>query len=84
MASGAVAPFAGAWIETSDPRVIGALPQRRPLRGGVDRNACQSPATCTTRVAPFAGAWIETQRRGRRHDAASIVAPFAGAWIETS
>ena len=31
-----VAPFAGAWIETSPKRIQLEVPDRRPLRGGVD------------------------------------------------
>ena len=35
---GRVAPFAGAWIETTRTRDARGQPMSRPLRGGVDRN----------------------------------------------
>ena len=38
----------------------GALPQRRSLHGGVDRNPHQRTMPHRPEVAPFTGAWIET------------------------
>ncbi len=55
-----VAPHAGAWIETSLPRLplaysMSPLMQGRGLKlRGVEAVACRGP------VAPHAGAWIET------------------------
>ena len=58
----AVAPFAGAWIETASLRAPSWHDGSRPLRGGVDRNVpVNRQAGKRGGVAPFAGAWIETQ-----------------------
>ena len=74
----AVAPFAGAWIETArraDPRH--KVP-RRPLRGGVDRNFGIGASRRRITVAPFAGAWIETRNTPSSPNTASRSPPSRG------
>ncbi len=79
----AVAPYAGAWIETLHERCEGGDLWSRPLRGGVDRNkraeqrvdsAMMSPPTRgrgskpTRRVAvPMTGRSPPTRGRGSKH-----------------
>ncbi len=59
----AVAPCAGAWIETPRNAARSRCRSCCPLRGGVDRNAESSLRGLLKRkVAPCAGAWIETPR----------------------
>ena len=65
-----VAPFAGAWIETSMTRP----PQPRsflspPSRGRGSKPACRGRRCPARQVAPFAGAWIETRWPRPRFDA---------------
>src|SRR5438874_798617 len=79
----AVAPRAGAWIETClvitscNPTLVapraGAWIETCPLAG---------KAFIQTGVAPRAGAWIETCSRCAK-PVLLAVAPRAGAWIET-
>ena len=59
----AVAPHAGAWIETSDGRPSDhATPSSPPTRGRGLKHVCDRRCTRTAdRVAPHAGAWIETR-----------------------
>ena len=78
----AVAPLAGAWIETKSARAGISWACRRPPRGGVDRNPLNVVTSTGYQVAPLAGAWIETSRRSPR-SVEKKVAPLAGAWIET-
>ena len=79
----AVAPFAGAWIEITNPLSVVAsscssLPSReRGLKFGIFSKV--GDLTC---VAPFAGAWIEIVCYYWVRVWCSGVAPFAGAWIE--
>ena len=77
-----VAPRAGAWIETCEPRAR----QRRirsPLAQGRGSKRIARRAVSAHRVvAPRAGAWIETMI-DTRINASARVAPRAGAWIET-
>ena len=80
----AVAPHAGAWIETwtrSRPKNLcvvaphaGAWIETPPavIQGGMYNS-----------VAPHAGAWIETSTVFRAFANGDAVAPHAGAWIET-
>ncbi len=77
-----VAPFTGAWIETSYldrlPGFLGSPPSRgRGLKHG--RGECGGR---NSRVAPFTGAWIETIAVCL-WPSSPQVAPFTGAWIET-
>ena len=77
-----VAPFMGAWIETTDLPGTRRLPKSHPswvrgLKHGLDRNWFGHVT-----VAPFMGAWIETPLTQSRW-ALRLVAPFMGAWIET-
>ena len=80
----AVAPLAGAWIETFFRLTRTVSPVRsRPSRArGLKRNASRHLHT-RSGVAPLAGAWIETPAAPApsRHPP---VAPLAGAWIETA
>ena len=78
----AVAPRAGAWIETwngaNEAQELTSLPVR-------ERGLKLQPSKLLTSpliVAPRAGAWIETPGpNGLLHP--RQVAPRAGAWIET-
>ena len=77
-----VAPFMGAWIETSQ----GSSPENAPVSHpswvrGLKR--CLHPVLMQeNKVAPFMGAWIETYN-GLAECYWECVAPFMGAWIET-
>ena len=55
-----VAPYVGAWIETSLCLSVRARYESHPMwvRGLKHREA--SRATCHRAVAPYVGAWIET------------------------
>src|SRR5689334_4783881 len=64
MRAAAVAPHAGAWIETAS-----AGPSRRPRRvaphaGAWIETVMDQPPRRPSGVAPHAGAWIETARTG--------------------
>ena len=79
-----VAPFVGAWIETS---VIGMMSKLLPshpswVRGLKQPQGLQVHTNIS--VAPFVGAWIETISIGSTGGNGYHVAPFVGAWIETS
>ena len=79
----AVAPCAGARIETAGFLTQFASALGRPLRGGADRNSRESrSSTRPPDVAPCAGARIETPAQGC-HRKSPTVAPCAGARIET-
>ena len=57
---GNVAPYVGAWIETSsvkEPKVSSS----RTLRGCVDWNLTNEQPISIAKVAPYVGAWIETR-----------------------
>ena len=58
-----VAPFTGAWIETSRRAWLSVRAAGRSLHGGVDRNTSAVARSQRDRVAPFTGAWIETSER---------------------
>ena len=79
---GHVAPFAGAWIETSRIASAVALIQSPPSRG-VDRNYQSHGCDTMHHSSP-----PSRGRESKRHDGCGSadrqVAPFAGAWIETS
>ncbi len=55
-----VAPRAGAWIETSAPIVVPAIPVSPPARGRGLKRKRLAWIGVSTLVAPRAGAWIET------------------------
>src|SRR5690554_3783169 len=55
-----VAPFAGAWIETSIERGFPSRPCVAPFAGAWIETPPCSMGNRSTAVAPFAGAWIET------------------------
>ena len=79
----AVAPRAGAWIETSSDAGVDVDARSRPPRGGVDRNLPMRDRHGRDRRSPPA------RGRGSKHAAHAArslrrrVAPRAGAWIET-
>ena len=79
----AVAPHAGAWIETIVIRFgwfgVMSLPTRER---GLKLSVMKTPRKNAT-VAPHAGAWIETSTRWLQPRSLTAVAPHAGAWIET-
>ena len=54
-----VAPFMGAWIETSTWS-ISLAPASCSLYGSMDSNIQIGVVAVTNHVAPFMGAWIET------------------------
>ncbi len=84
-AAAAVAPPAGAWIETKSRRQTRQPARRRSPRGGVDRNPAAS-----RRRSSGAAASLPPRGRGSKHpepvggEHRYRVAPPAGAWIETS
>ena len=55
-----VAPFAGAWIETSTVANTAAWSTVAPFAGAWIENRRTLFVALRTSVAPFAGAWIET------------------------
>ena len=59
-ASAAVAPRAGAWIETFSPLLIDEFCKVAPRAGAWIETASSSDIFSASRVAPRAGAWIET------------------------
>ena len=77
-----VAPYVGAWIETT--QVVTTLRKClshptwvRGLKPRWHGSQCQNVF-----VAPYVGAWIETQI-DRKPMSERLVAPYVGAWIET-
>ena len=83
MASRLVAPFTGAWIETSLRATGGASVESHPSRVRGLKQADGRVRCGHIKVAPFTGAWIETTG-GSTTTGSKLVAPFTGAWIETS
>ena len=79
-----VAPFMGAWIETSGISFPGwkVVESHPSWVRGLKHLLILSFALQHT-VAPFMGAWIETIPVNSSASL-SVVAPFMGAWIETS
>ena len=55
-----VAPYVGAWIETTDLDNLSFDFSSRTLRGCVDWNLTMDRQEHTRSVAPYVGAWIET------------------------
>ncbi|HDH17061.1 MAG TPA: hypothetical protein ENG90_11425, partial [Gammaproteobacteria bacterium] len=59
----AVAPLAGAWIETDPDRYTANQPPVAPLAGAWIETPVPPPVCQAKLVAPLAGAWIETLYR---------------------
>jgi len=80
----AVAPRAGAWIETAATVWSSRTDFGSPLAQGrgLKRLVWGGPTPWNT-VAPRAGAWIETTGT-EKLSGYNFVAPRAGAWIETT
>ena len=78
----AVAPLAGAWIETGMPSPQFHSWTVAPLAGAWIETLTWLGTGTTAKVAPLAGAWIETNKMTGRPDGRKV-APLAGAWIET-
>ena len=77
----AVAPHAGAWIET--PSRTGEISSRcRSPCGGVDRNMPEAKSAICLQSLPMRGRGSKLPRSPASFGPA--VAPHAGAWIETS
>ena len=80
----AVAPYAGAWIETVKAILSAQDKGVAPYAGAwIETINTPSPIADTGNVAPYAGAWIETRWGNPDYDCSSV-APYAGAWIETT
>ena len=62
-----VAPRAGAWIETGDPKHLAAGTQVAPRAGAWIETSVSAWPCIKAEVAPRAGAWIETARKGGPH-----------------
>ena len=78
-----VAPYVGAWIETSYVTTTGVHlePSHPTWVRGLKRSV--SPYRRKGRhVAPYVGAWIETVVE-QSLKSSIVVAPYVGAWIET-
>jgi len=58
----AVAPYAGAWIETIAPIVRPRISQVAPYAGAWIETIAPIVRPRISQVAPYAGAWIETPR----------------------
>ena len=78
-----VAPYVGAWIETSLPRMIFSFVKASHPTWvrGLKPNIIMY-ANGLFQVAPYVGAWIETFSSTLRGEE-TAVAPYVGAWIET-
>ena len=78
----AVAPRAGAWVETyrAEPVIVAAT--SHPVRVRGLKRECAVLEAWPQLVAPRAGAWVETRSRPRSWPSC-YVAPRAGAWVET-
>ncbi len=79
-----VAPFTGAWIETSTSPRSRYVDKVAPFTGAWIETIDSSRASINgIVVAPFTGAWIETRASHVDMYSSAEVAPFTGAWIET-
>ena len=56
-----VAPFVGAWIETSEGKKLYKLHKVAPFVGAWIETCLYGNTSPSAVVAPFVGAWIETQ-----------------------
>ena len=77
-----VAPYVGAWIETSlsdsGSLTVESLPTwDRGLKHKYEGKWCRCDS-----VAPYVGAWIETINISLENRDIEV-APYVGAWIET-
>ena len=80
----AVAPHAGAWIETNHSAGCTSPASRsRPTRARGLKHGYTKKVKQLSQVAPHAGAWIETRYPLVTFRTAAV-APHAGAWIETT
>ena len=77
-----VAPFTGAWIETTCVRASAGASASPPSRGRGLKLSCPINSLPNISVAPFTGAWIETANSAACASRLTV-APFTGAWIET-
>ena len=77
-----VAPYAGAWIETSFITPKSERQSVAPYAGAWIETRMEWRGNHHKLVAPYAGAWIETTLVNLP-DHSKSVAPYAGAWIET-
>ena len=59
-----VAPYAGAWIETSLMRLIEISQKVAPYAGAWIETGQHTVYNLLRCVAPYAGAWIETIKKG--------------------
>ncbi len=62
MAEIAVAPFAGAWIETAEKVETAKFKESLPSRERGLKHVVAYATYTDEKVAPFAGAWIETTK----------------------
>ena len=80
----AVAPRAGAWIETQSVSMATQPVLVAPRAGAwIETLSTATLRPALVPVAPRAGAWIETMRAIQVIPCVGV-APRAGAWIETS
>ena len=77
-----VAPYVGAWIETSSASKALATSLSHPMWVRGLKHHGQGYRG-RTEVAPYVGAWIETTCTVAVRWQAPV-APYVGAWIETS
>ena len=77
-----VAPYVGAWIETSISAFVRPIKWSHPTWVRGLKLHHRQPAHHRLIVAPYVGAWIETLQ-SRRRECKTSVAPYVGAWIET-
>ena len=61
-----VAPFTGAWIETSINIAVCPYIESHPSRVRGLKREVLNEALFTQAVAPFTGAWIETRKQNRK------------------
>ena len=77
-----VAPYVGAWIETTmKENHLGDLYVAPYVGAWIETSLCVR-LRCLLIVAPYVGAWIETSPICSPL-LAPVVAPYVGAWIET-
>ena len=77
-----VAPYVGAWIETSFSTNLAVKLTVAPYVGAWIETLVEELSECNVYVAPYVGAWIETHINAPL-GGTPYVAPYVGAWIET-
>ncbi len=82
MSRAEVAPYVGAWIETTAGAVAWVCILVAPYVGAWIETTIVDSSQMARVVAPYVGAWIET-RVGNDGREIVAVAPYVGAWIET-